>query len=35
MSKPLVDSAEHRQAVKRRLDMLAGADLSAREQAWR
>jgi Arc/MetJ family transcription regulator len=26
---------EHRQAVKRRLDLLAGADLSAREQAWR
>lgn len=27
--------AEHRQAVKRRLDLLAGADLAAREQAWR
>jgi Arc/MetJ family transcription regulator len=26
---------EHRQAVKRRLDLLAGADLDAREQAWR
>jgi len=26
---------EHRRAVKRRLDLLAGADLDAREQAWR
>jgi Arc/MetJ family transcription regulator len=26
---------ERQQAVKRRLDLLAGADLSAREQAWR
>jgi hypothetical protein len=25
---------EHRQAVKRRLDLLAGVDLSARKQAW-
>jgi Arc/MetJ family transcription regulator len=26
---------EHREAVKRRLDLLAGADLAEREQAWR
>ncbi len=26
---------DHRQAVKRRLDLLARADLAAREQAWR
>lgn len=26
---------EHRQAVKRRLDLLARADLTDREQAWR
>ena len=26
---------EYRQTMKRRLDQLAGADLSAREQAWR
>jgi Arc/MetJ family transcription regulator len=26
---------EHQLAVKRRLDLLAGADLAAREQAWR
>jgi Arc/MetJ family transcription regulator len=26
---------EHREAVKRRLDLLAGVDLAAREQAWR
>jgi Uncharacterized protein conserved in bacteria (DUF2191). len=26
---------EHRDAVKRRLDLLAGVDLAAREQAWR
>jgi hypothetical protein len=26
---------EHRRAVKRRLDLLAAADLDAREQAWR
>jgi Arc/MetJ family transcription regulator len=26
---------EHRHEVKRRLDLLAGADLAAREQAWR
>jgi Arc/MetJ family transcription regulator len=27
--------AEHREAVKKRLDMLARADLVSREQAWR
>lgn len=27
--------AEHRPAVKRRLDTLARADLASREQAWR
>jgi Arc/MetJ family transcription regulator len=27
--------AEHRQAVKKRLDVLARADLAPREQAWR
>jgi Arc/MetJ family transcription regulator len=27
--------AEHRQAIKKRLDMLARADLISREQAWR
>jgi hypothetical protein len=27
--------AEHRDAVKERLDMLARADLVSREQAWR
>ena len=26
---------EHRRSVKRRLDLLAGADLEARERAWR
>jgi Arc/MetJ family transcription regulator len=26
---------EHQREVKRRLDLLAGADLPAREQAWR
>jgi Arc/MetJ family transcription regulator len=26
---------EHRREVKRRLDLLAGVDLDAREQAWR
>jgi len=26
---------EHREAVKRRLDLLARTDVSAREQAWR
>jgi len=26
---------EHRRSVKRRLDALAGADLEARERAWR
>lgn len=26
---------EHQRTVKRRLDLLAGADLAAREQAWR
>jgi len=26
---------EHREAVKRRLDLLARADLAEREQAWR
>lgn len=26
---------EHQRTVKRRLDVLAGADLAAREQAWR
>ncbi len=26
---------DHRQAVRRRLDLLARADLAAREQAWR
>lgn len=28
-------SGEHEQAVERRLDLLAGADLADREQAWR
>jgi Arc/MetJ family transcription regulator len=27
--------AEHERATRRRLDALAGADLAAREQAWR
>lgn len=26
---------EHQRAVKRRLDLLAGTDLAARDQAWR
>lgn len=26
---------EHQRMIKRRLDLLAGADLAAREQAWR
>ncbi len=26
---------EHQRVVKRRLDLLAGTDLAAREQAWR
>jgi Arc/MetJ family transcription regulator len=26
---------EHREAVRRSLDLLAGADLAPREQAWR
>jgi Arc/MetJ family transcription regulator len=28
-------SGDHQQAVKRRLDLLARADLEARERAWR
>jgi Arc/MetJ family transcription regulator len=27
--------AEHQRTTRRRLDLLAGADLAAREQAWR
>jgi hypothetical protein len=31
----LQTGGEHQRAVKRRLDLLAGTDLAARDQAWR